>query len=130
MRTLQGGLAIVILAACAAACGSSRPLQITAIQLGRSLNADHSVSEFTTVFAPRDTIHLSVLTSGGGTGTIGVRWTYRGTLVGESEQRVARQDFAATNFPMRSAAGFPPGDYNVEIFLDGKPAGTREFKVQ
>ena len=130
MRTLTIHLTTVMLLASVAACGGSRPLQITTIQLGRSLNADHSVSEFTTVFAPDDTIHLSVLTSGGGSGTIGVRWTYRGTLVGESQQRVEGRDFAATNFPLRSAAGFPVGDYNVEIFVDGKAVGTRPFKVQ
>lgn len=128
MLTPNVRLTIVMLSACVAACGS-RPLQITTIQLGRSLNADQSVSEFTTIFAPRDTIHLSVLTTGGGSGTLSVRWTYRGTLIGDSQKRVADRDFAATNFPLRSAGGFPPGDYNAEVFLDGKAVGTKTFKV-
>lgn len=128
MRTLIH-LTAVILCAAVAACGS-RPLQITTIQLGRTLNADHSVAEFTTIFAPHDTVHLSVLTSGGGSGTIGVRWTYREKVVGESEQRVANRDFAATNFPLRSAAGFPLGDYSAEVFVDGKSVSTKTFKVQ
>ena len=118
-----------MLCASVAACGS-RPLQITTIQLGRTLNADHSVAEFTTVFAPHDTIHLSVLTAGGGSGTISVRWTYGQHVVGESEKRVAGQDFAATNFPLKSVAGFPPGEYSVEVFLDGTSVGTKTFKVQ
>jgi hypothetical protein len=50
--------------------------------------------------------------------------------VGESQKRVANRDFAATNFPLRSAGGFPPGQYSVEVFLDGKSVGTKPFKVQ
>lgn len=129
MRAINVHLTTVILSAFVAGCGS-RPLQITTIQLGRSLNPDQSVSEFTTIFAPHDTVHLSVLTSGGGSGTISVRWTYGGNLVGESTKRVADRDFAATSFPLRSAGGFPPGQYSVEVFLDGKSVGTRTFKVQ
>jgi hypothetical protein len=118
-----------MLVASVAACGS-RPLQITAIQLGRSLNPDQSVADFTTVFSPHDTVHLSVLTSGGGTGTIRVRWTYRDRVIGESEKRVANRDFAATEFPLRSGGEFPPGDYKAEVFVDGQSVGTRTFKVQ
>jgi hypothetical protein len=129
MRPRTAPLTTLILCAGLAACGS-RPLQITTIQLGRTLNADQSVAEFTTVFSPNDTVHLSVLTSGGGSGTIGVRWTYGSSVVGEAQKRVENRDFAATEFPLRSAAGFPPGQYSVEIFLDGKSVGTRTFKVQ
>jgi len=129
MRTLHVHLATMVLCVCVAACGSP-PLQITTIQLGRSLNADQSVSSFTTIFTPQDTVHLSVLTTGGGSGTLGVRWKYGEKVVGESEKRVANRDFAATDFPLRSAGGFPPGEYSVEVFLDGKSVGTRTFKVQ
>jgi hypothetical protein len=129
MRVLNVHLTTVILCASVAACGS-RPLHITAIQLGRSLNADHSVAEFTTLFAPQDTVYLSVLTTGGGSGTISVRWTYGGKVVGEPKKRVANQDVAATEFTLQSAAGFPPGQYSAEIFLDGKSVGSKTFRVQ
>ena len=29
-----------------------------------------------------------------------------------------------------SVAGFPPGEYSVEVFLDGTSVGTKTFKVQ
>ena len=130
MRRLNVRLMTVILCTCVAACGSSRLFQITAIQLGRSLNPDRSVAEFTSVFAPQDTVYLSVLTRGGGSGTIGVRWTYGGKVVGEPKKRVADRDIAATDFPLQSAGGLPPGQYSAEVFLDGKPVGTRTFRVQ
>ena len=129
MRGLNVRLAIVILFMCVAAC-ESRALQVTAIQLGKSLNADNSVADFTTVFDPHDTVYLSVLTSGGGSGTISVRWTLGGKVLGEPKKRVANQDVAATEFTLKSAAGFPPGQYTVEIFVDEKSVGTRTFRVQ
>jgi hypothetical protein len=120
---------ILILATLAGACGS-RPLSVTAIQLGRSLNPDHSVAQFSTVFAPDDTVYLSVLTTGGGSGTIGVRWTYGSKVIGEPTKRVAGQDVAATDFPLRSTGGFPVGNYQAEILVDGKSVGTRTFRVE
>ena len=129
MRRLTVRLAAAILCTCVAAC-ESRPLQISAIQLGRALNPDRSVAEFTTVFAPQDTVYLSVLTRDAGSGTIGVRWTYGGKVVGEAKKRVADRDVAATDFPLQSAGGLPPGQYSVEIFLDEKSVGTRTFRVQ
>jgi hypothetical protein len=129
MRWRRLPLTIAILYGCLAACGS-RPFQITAIQLGRSLNSDHSVSEFTTVFSPHDTIYLSVLSAGPGAATLSVRWTYGGKVVGEPKKRVEGRDIAATDFQLQNAGGFPPGEYSAEIFLDGKSVGTRTFRVQ
>jgi hypothetical protein len=126
---LREWLALLIVCAFAAACGS-RPLSITAIQLGRSLNPDHSVAEFATVFAPDDTVYVSVLTAGGGSGTIGVRWTYGSKVIGEPTKRVAGQDVAATDFPLQSTGGFPAGSYQAEIFVDGQSVGTRAFRVE
>ena len=129
MAKLNVRLATAILCTWVAACGS-RSLQITAIQLGRSLNSDHSVAEFTTVFTPKDTVYLSVLTRGGGSGTISVRWTYGGKIVAEPKKSVADRDVAATEFPLQSAGGFPVGPYTAEIFLDGQSVGTKTFRVQ
>ena len=129
MRRLNVRLTTVILCASVAAC-ESRLLQITAIQLGRALNPDRSVSEFTTIFTPQETVYLSVLTRGGGSGTISVRWTYGGKVVGEPKKHVADRDVAATEFPLQSAGGLPPGPYTAEVFLDGKSVGTKTFRVE
>jgi hypothetical protein len=94
------------------------------------LNSDHSVAEFTTIFTPQDTVYVSVLTTGGGSGEISVRWTYGGKVVGEPKKRVADRDVAATEFHLQSAGGFPHGQYSAEIFLDGQSVGTRTFRVQ
>ena len=119
-----------VLLVCLVGCGSNRRLQVTAIQLGRSLNSDKTVGGFTTVFAPDDSIFLSVLTGGAGSGTIGVKWTYGGRVIDEPKKQVSYSQAAATDFPLQSAGGFPIGEYTAEIFLDGQSIGTRTFHVE
>jgi hypothetical protein len=122
-------LAMMFLLAVVAGCGSGEPLRVTAIQLGRSLNTDNTVAGFTTRFAPQDTVYVSVVTAGAGSATIGARWTYAGRVVDEPKQKVSYTDVAATEFHLKTAAALPPGDYTVDLFLDGQSVGTRPFKV-
>jgi len=116
---------ILLLLISLAACGSN--LSVSTIQLGRSLNADSSVASHTTRFTPNETVYVSVITAGAGTGVIKVRWTYSGKVMGEPTKEV--RGVAATEFHLQSAGGLPPGDYGVEASLDGVSAGTREFRV-
>ena len=111
-------------------CAPDEPLRVDTIQLGRSLNPDNSVANHTTSFKSDDTtIYLSVLTPAAGAGTIGVRWTYAGRVVSEPTKEVSYNGPAATEFHIVNSAGFPPGDYKVEVFLNGAPAGERPFRV-
>jgi hypothetical protein len=131
MRRAKLHLPGIVLFACLLGCGSGEPLRVTSIQLGRGLNEDKTVTGHTTRFAPNDRIYASVITAGAGSGEIGVRWTYAGrVVVGEPKKEVSYMDVAATEFHLESAVGFPLGDYTVEAFLNGQPAGTREFKVE
>jgi hypothetical protein len=116
--------ALVPLAAC-----STRSLEVGAIQLGRSLNGDGTVGNFTTTFKPTDTIYLSVLTTDGGSGTITAKWSYNGRPAGERSKPVSFTRAGVTEFHMESANGFPPGPYTVEVLVDGNPAGSRTFTV-
>jgi hypothetical protein len=130
MRKLEVSLGVAILFACLAGCGSGHPLQVTRIQLGRSLNPDNTVASFTTVFAPTDTIYLTAVSTGVGSGKISVRWKYGGQVIGEPEKEVSSRIDAVTEFRLESAGGFPPGDYTAEVFLNGHSAGTRTFRVE
>lgn len=123
-------LATTLSAAMLWGCGSGEPLRVTSIQLGRSLNADNTVASHTTTFSPGDTIYLSVTTSGIGSGTLGVRWKWGQRVVGEPKKPVTSRETAITEFHLKSADGFAPGTYSVEIFLDGKPIETRTFRVE
>ena len=112
-------------------CGPSGPLKVKAVQTGRSLNSDNSVGNLTQRFRPADqTMYVAVLTEGPGKGTLTAKWTYAGRSVSEDTKEVSYRDSAATEFHIANSGGFPPGDYSVEILLDGKPVETRSLKVE
>lgn len=119
---------VVVLLLALTACGSGH-LRVTGIELGRSVNADSSIANPTTTFAPRDTVHLSVSTAGVGSATIGVRWLYGERVVDEPKKKVSYRDLASTEFSLQSLSGFPPGEYRAEVFVDGQPVGTKTFRV-
>jgi hypothetical protein len=124
-------LAIVLVASvlAAAACQPGGPLRVTTIQTGRSLNSDKSVGNHTTRFKPDDTMFVSVLTDGPGAGMITARWRYAGRLVSEESRDVSYRDHAATEFHIQNSSGFPPGEYSVEIVVDGNSFATRTLRV-
>ena len=117
----------IVLSLCLLGCGSD--LHVSTIQLGRSLNADNTVANHTTVFAANETVYVAIVTAGSGRGTIGVRWLYEGQVMGEPKKEVSSRDGVATEFHLQSAGGFPPGDYTVEVLFNGQPAGSRSFRV-
>ena len=118
-------LAIALLAG--VAC--SGPLQLANIQVGRALNQDRSISSITTLFKPNETIYVSVQTTAAGKGTVSVKWKYGTTVIDEPSKPVDYDGPASTEFHMQNSGGFPPGDYSVDVFIDGTQVGTRAFKV-
>ena len=111
-----------------AAC-SDAPLQLANIQTGRSLNPDRSIASITTLFKPSETIYVSIQTTGEAPGSIGVKWMYQGRVVDEPVKQVDYDGPASTEFHMQNSGGFPEGDYNVDIFINGQQVGSRAFKV-
>ena len=111
-------------------CGPSGPLKVKSIQTGRSLNSDNSVGVLTQRFRPDQTMYVAVLTDGPGKGTLTAKWTYAGRSVSEDTKEVSYRDSAATEFHITNSSGFPPGDYSVEILLDGKSIETRNLRVE
>ena len=131
MRAAFAGLLVAALASVTSGCGAREPLRVVQIQIGRSLNSDSTIATPAVTFHPHDTIYLSVMTSGKGSGTVSVRWTYVGRVIDEPKKLVhySYKDVAATDFRLESPAGFPPGDYTADVFLDGQSAGTKKFRV-
>ena len=113
-----------------AGCSPGVPLKVSNIQLGRSLNPDNSVGTHTTRFKPDDTIYISLLNDDPGEGTVTVRWVFGGQVVSEAMREVSYMRPAATEFHLQNSGGFPPGEYRVDILIDGQPAGSRQFRVE
>jgi hypothetical protein len=118
----------VALAAVLVGCGAGN-LTVTNIQTGKSLNSDNSVGTLTTSFTPNDTIYVAVLTEGSGSATIGAKFSHLGRVVAEPEKKVSYRGAAATEFHLDYAGGVPPGEYDIEVFFNGQPAGMRKVRV-
>lgn len=122
--------ALLLALTVAGACRPRGPLNVKTIQTGKSLNSDNSVGQHSTRFNGQDTMYVAVLNDGPGAGTLTAKWTYAGRLVSEEPRKVSYADSAATEFHIKNSSGFPPGDYAVEILLDGKSIETRNLRVE
>ncbi len=108
------------------------PVQVVQISLGKSLNADKSIAEPASSFAPTDKLIASVATQGSApSATLTARWTYQdGQTVNESSKSIAPTGPANTEFTLEKPDGWPAGKYRVEVLLNGVSAGKRELVVQ
>jgi hypothetical protein len=123
-------LAAALFAAVLTGCGPTEPLMVTAIQTGKSLNSDNSIATHAASFRPKDTMYVSVLTGARGRGTIVVRWKLGSQVLHEVSKDVSYNDQSATDFRFQAADGFFPGEYTIEVLLDGMPAGSRSVRVE
>jgi len=103
------------------------------IGLGKAVGADKKVSAATETFGKGDTFYVAVDTTGTGSATLKAKWTYhKGTqvaVVKEDTQTITPTGPATSEFHVSKPDGWPPGEYQVELFLDDKPIGVKKFTV-
>ena len=108
-------------------------VSVVNISLGKAIGADKKVSTATETFAKSDTIYAVIETAGSGNATLKAKWTYhkgdKTAPVDESTQTIIATGSAASEFHISKPDGWPAGDYQVEILLNDKPAGTKRFTV-
>ena len=143
-------LLLILLAACAKTDEQTTPLPEAApppaapapepvgvnaglIDVGKAVGPDKRVTAPTSSFAKSDTIYASVDTTGTGTATLKATWTYKkggqSTVLSEDTQTITPTGPATTEFHVTNPKGWPAGEYQVELFLDGKPIGVKTFTV-
>ncbi len=107
---------------------------VSSVTVGKAIGSDKKVSAATDTFAKGDTMYASVDTSGAGNATLKAKWTYekggKVAVVKEDSQTIAATGPATSEFHISKPDGWPTGDYQVEILLDDKPAGTKKFVVK
>lgn len=107
-------------------------VRVTEIQLGNALGEDKRPKAQATSFAKTDTVFASVITEGAAQAAeLTARWTYQdGQVVNETKRTIAPGAVAVTEFSIQKPSGWPPGDYKVEVSVDGQPAQSKTFKIQ
>ena len=105
---------------------------VTTVELGNQIGADKRVTQPMTAFAPKDTIYATVVTNGSASSaTLRAKWTYQdGQVVEESTKNIAPTGPGATEFHIAKPDGWPAGTYKVEVSLNGRSAGTKDFEVK
>jgi hypothetical protein len=108
---------------------------VTTIQIGKHLGADRRVTDTTSVFAPRDTLYVSVVTENAGPAAqLTARWKFQdGQVVDSTSQAVAASvtgTMSVTEFHAVKPDGWPLGTYTVDLWLDNTPVGSRQIEVR
>lgn len=115
---------------------TSTELSVSDVQLGSTVGTDRKITMPKTEFAPKDTIYASVLTDGAppSGSTLTAVWTYtkggNTARVDSTSLNITPAGPTATEFHISRPSGFPTGDYHVEVWANGKSAGTRDFTVK
>jgi len=107
---------------------------VASIALGNAIGPNKKVTQAADSFGKKDTIYASVDTNGAGTAALKAKWTFRKTgqdaIVKEDSQTITPTGPATSEFHVSKPDGWPAGDYQVEIFVNDKSAGTKAFTVK
>lgn len=105
---------------------------VASVDLGKTVGTDMKVSAPATTFAPTDTIHASVSTTGAAeAANVTGRWLYQdGQVVYEDTKTMSTEGPATHDFSISKPDGFPAGNYRFELWVNGNLAQAREFAVQ
>lgn len=120
----------------AAAPAPPASAMVTTIETGKHIDANKRIVDTASIFAPNDTMYVSVVTSNAtASTTLKTVVTFQtGQVVDSSSQTVAPPMAAGgtsvTEFHLVKPGGWPTGDYTVEVWLDGQSAGTRTLTVR
>lgn len=148
MRTRTVSRLPIVLVLAAVACGrgddaattdtanppatANAAVRVTEVTVGNAIGADKRVTAAMDELRPSDTIYVSVATEGSASNAqLTARWTFEdGQVVDETSQTISPTGPAVTEFHISNPAGWPPGDYEVEILLDGASAERKSFSIR
>jgi hypothetical protein len=107
---------------------------VSSVTAGSAIAADKKVTVATDTFATTDTMYVSVDTTGSGTANLAAKWTYRKgdkvAVVQEDSMTVNSTGAETHEFHVSKPDGWPAGDYEVEVMLDGQSAGSKKLTVK
>lgn len=126
------------------ATGSTNPSQaqnasivVTGVDTGNAVGADSRIAVPMTSFAPIDDIFVAISTTTSDPaaslpGKLGVKWTHidSSQLVHEESRDVVFSGSGVTHFQISKPDGWPTGNYQVEVSLNGTLAQSRSFQVR
>ncbi len=107
-------------------------VRVTDVTLGRAIGGDKAITDKTDDFRPNDTIYASIATDGSAASTaIRALWTFEdGQVVDDSNRTIVPNNKERTEFHISKPDGWPAGDYQLEVFVDGRSVEKKKFEVK
>lgn len=107
-------------------------VRVTDVSVGRAIGDDKAITDVTDTFKPNEPVFVSVATDGSAlSATLRAKWTFEdGQVVDDSSRTLTPSKPERTEFHISKPDGWPAGNYQVEVFLDNKTAGTKNFTVR
>ena len=107
---------------------------VSSVTAGSAIGADKKVTVASETFARTDTMYVSVDMTGTGTANLSAKWTYRKgdkvAVVKEDSMTVNTTGAETHEFHVSKPDGWPAGDYEVEVMLDGQSAVSKKLTVK
>ena len=107
---------------------------VSSLTAGSAIGTDKKVTVPTETFGKTDTMYVSVDTTGTGTAELAAKWTYRKgdqvAVVNEESMTVSATGPATHEFHVSKPDGWPAGEYQVEVMLNGQSAGSKKLTVR
>jgi hypothetical protein len=105
--------------------------KIVQVLMGNAVDAGHVVITDTREFGAKDPIYASVLSIGAHQGLkLSAEWlSPDGRSIAKSEQLIVPDSDLATTFSVRNPDGWPSGDYQLTIAINGHGQHTEKFHV-
>jgi hypothetical protein len=108
---------------------------VASATLGSAIGADKKVTTATDAFAKKDTIYVSVDTTGSGSATLKAKWTFvakdgKSVPVKEDSMTIQATGPATNEFHVSKPDGWPTGSYQVQILLNDLVVQTKTYSVK
>jgi hypothetical protein len=105
-------------------------LRVSNVMIGRQIGSGNRITDPTFQFAPKDTVHVSVGTTGpADAGTLTAAWrSQNGEILLKSSEPVREGENA--DFQLSEPKGLKVGTYKVIIFLGEDSVDTKVFVVK
>lgn len=109
-------------------------IAVSSVTAGSEIGADKKVAVATDSFAPSDTMYVSVDTTGSGTAKLDAKWTYSKdgnvAVVKDDSITINTSGPATHEFHVSKPDGWPAGNYEVDVLLDGRSVGSKKLTVK
>jgi len=109
-------------------------VKVVNVSIGHTLDSQKRTADGNTEFGAKDSVYVSVETTGTGKSEIKVKYkdikSNKDSEMEETTQKVDTSGPAVSEFQIYHNGGWKPGTYLVEVLLDGKSVSTKQFTVK